>query len=208
MARLSKRSTRKGARTSWLFALVALFVFYAFVPYVGAQEEWEGDQEEWEGDYEEAAPSEPKSETSGLALGIGFGYQYAMLGGQLLYYIRLPGVPLQIVPYAGGGYFPSIEEGLDGSPGFSAGTMVGLGNTHRLVLDVNYGLAALQYITATKETKTLYGLTVAIGYEYMSDPGFFVRPQFGATYFIDKPEDPDKSRFVPTLNIGLGMKFW
>ncbi len=152
----------------------------------------------------------PKSETSGLAIGAGLGYQYALLGGQLLYYIQIPETLFRVTPYAGGGYWPSTGD-HDGKPGYSLGVMASFGGNHRVVLDLNYGLAAMEgYSSDGIEfvTHTLYGITLALGYEYMSGGGFFVRPQFGGTYLTDAWTVVDESRLDVTLNIGLGFKIW
>lgn len=153
--------------------------------------------------------SPPSSVTSGLAIGTGLGYQYAMIGAQLLYYQQL-GASARLTPYAGGGVFPS--EGDKNLPGFSVGTMLILGASHRFVLDLNYGLAAVEGIKELRtgkviDSRTVYGVTAAGGYEYMADGGFFVRPSLGATYFTDEVSTTNK-KVVPTINIGLGYKFW
>jgi hypothetical protein len=151
----------------------------------------------------DAAPT--KNETSGLALGAGLGYQFAGFGGQLAYYLEL-GSALRIAPYAGGGVFPS-EVGTKG--GYAAGMMFSYGRRHRIVLDGGYGLAAVEgkknVLTGEViESRVVYGVTGALGYEYLADGGFFVRPTFGYTRFTG---DSDHEGTV-TLNVALGYKLF
>ena len=116
-----------------------------------------------------ADPS-PKSSTSGLALAGGLGYQTPFLGAQAAWYQQLS-PSLRIAPWVGGGF-----------PGLAGGLMFLAGERHRLVLDLSYGavgaLVSGGTDTATT-TRVWYGGSLAAGYEFMADGGFFVRPMLG-----------------------------
>ena len=157
-------------------------------------------------------PPEPegpkKNETSGLAIGGGVGYQVAGVGVELVYYLALSS-SVRLAPYVGTGFFPSE---LGTHYGYAGGLMFSFGQKHRGVLDVGYGLAAVEgqknLITGEVVTsQTVYGVTVAAGYEYLADGGFFVRPTVGVTIFTTETSFIDK-KTTPTLNIALGYKIF
>jgi hypothetical protein len=95
--------------------------------------------------------------------------------------------------------------------GYAAGMMFSYGRRHRLVLDAGYGLAAVEgkknlLTNEVIESHVIYGVTGALGYEYLADGGFFVRPTFGYTRFTTDTDSGDKGSV--TLNIALGYKIF
>jgi hypothetical protein len=161
-----------------------------------------------------AAPA--KGETSGLAAAFGWGYQTPALGGQILYYFRLGERPISVVPYGGGAIWVDSELSSPKSYGeqfgLAAGCMGQYGRTHRLVADLSFGLARMEYrtflLTREREKNSLYGATFALGYEFMAGEGFFVRTMVGATVLVEEPEFLDYDRVGLTSHLGLGYKFF
>ncbi len=146
--------------------------------------------------------------TSGLALGVGVGYQVVGFGGQVLYYEAL-GSGFWVVPYVGSGVI-----GTNGKfrGGIAGGVMGAWGRAHRIVLDMSAGVGAAQTRTSPLtgnviDVRTRYGVSVALGYEYVADGGFWVRPTAGVTYLVDDP-GANNSRWLPALNVTLGYKIW
>lgn len=162
----------------------------------------------------------PAWDRSGLGVSLGYGYQFAGLGGNLILYRRSGRAT--VAPYAGGGYFPSVSVGgasTGGGFGASGGLMVALGGRHRVVFDANIGLAAYvgeseivceyDYYAGEEVCETssnhyaVYGATLGAGYELMTDGGFVVRPTVGLTFpFQDTLLGP----VVPSLNLAFGLK--
>jgi hypothetical protein len=154
-------------------------------------------------------PAEPgKNQTSGLAIGAGAGYQFAVLGAQLIYYIQLAD-SVRIAPYGGGGVWPSE---LGTFYGYAFGMMASFGGRHRGLIDVSYGLAGIEGVKnvledTVLESESLYGVTIAGGYEFMADGGFFVRPSAGVTILTTETRFSD-TKASPTFNIALGYKLF
>jgi hypothetical protein len=154
-------------------------------------------------------PREPgKSQTSGLALGAGLGYQFAGVGAQLIYYVQL-GDSARIAPYGGGGVFPSELKTVGG---YALGMMASFGERHRGLVDVGYGLAGIEGIQGPftddlLESQLLYGVSIAGGYEFMADGGFFVRPSLGVTIYTTERRFSDRTA-TGTFCIALGYKFF
>jgi len=162
-----------------------------------------------------------KFESSGVAIGVGYGYQHAGFGGTLYAYLQGTG-PIKLALYGGAGYFPSFLDHADsgltlkGSFGWAVGGMILIGGQHRLVLDGSYGLAAAEegnYSVVGGGSsysggyhRTVYGFTGATGYEFMSSDGLFIRPTIGVTRF-NEPLYFDGSRYAFTLNLTVGLRF-
>lgn len=87
-----------------------------------------------------ATQTKPSDETSGLAVGVGFGYKTSGLGLVASFYGQL-GRLFRLVPYAGAGIFPETEL----KPlGYAFGMMAIIGEgRHRFVIDIGYGLAGV-----------------------------------------------------------------
>ena len=149
-------------------------------------------------------------ETSGPALGLGAGYQTPVFGGQLMYYLRPGERPISFAPYVGVGWWPGEEE-RDDVVGYALGVMGVYGRRHRLLVDVGYGLAAVEYRSDLfgNRHRALYGATLAPGYEYMSYSGIFFRATFGGTYRVDETKFfDDDTPFAATIHLGTGYKFY
>jgi hypothetical protein len=169
---------------------------------------------------EESRESRGKFETTGVGVGVGYGYQHAGVGGAVYAYIQGRS-PIKFALYGGGGYFPSTtgdaDFSVDNSYGYALGGMLLIGGKHRGVLDVSYGLAVHEagyaMTTTSRYTKysaydnVLYGLTGAVGYEFMAGNGFFVRPTIGMTR-LNEPTQMDGEQNIWTLNLTLGFKFF
>lgn len=146
------------------------------------------------------APS--KSETSGLALGAGFGYQTPGLGVQAVWYQQLaPG--LRIAPWLGAGDLPGNGYNLGG---VAAGVMFLAGGRHRFVADLAYGLAGALITRRLSDNtvisaRSAYGGSLSAGYEFMADGGFFFRPLLGVSVATE-------GQVLPALQLALGYKLW
>ena len=142
----------------------------------------------------------------GVALSGGFGYQYSGLGASLEWYI-IPAVAV----VAGGGYMPSTLVGGSGTGGGGGGARFCFfkGN-HRLLWDaVHFGLAGAS--TVGGETDSMYGLTSAIGYQYLGPKGFLFNGSVGITWLAVAEQwavDAIGTPVIPTINIGFGYKFF
>jgi len=152
-----------------------------------------------------------KDKTSGLALGAGIGYQTPLLGLMAAYYVQL-GNGYRIAPYVGFGNFPTDKL----SPwGYALGVMGVLGKgRHRFVLDLSYGMAGVATQTDSTvfppatSSKAVYGVTAAVGYEYMHGSGFFVRPlMWGYTGLTSEHAGAPGGTITFQL-IAAGFKFW
>lgn len=146
----------------------------------------------------------PKSETSGPGISAGYGYEYSCLGVQICHYSRLSGF-FSIVPYLAIGYYPND---IEGQLGFSTGCLFAFGYRHRFIVDLNYGLAGIEYYEYSggylAHVESLYGITGAAGYEFLSNKGVFFRIALGATHIVKDPYLIDSL----TLTIGFGYKFF
>jgi len=155
---------------------------------------------------ESTSPS--KSQTSGFAVGAGIGYQFPVIGAELIYYVQL-GDNIRIAPYAGAGIAPTT---LGTLVGYAVGMMVIFGGRHRGLIDISYGLAAWEgkkdlATDTVLELRSVYGVTIAGGYEFMADGGFFVRPSAGATFLTSERRSLDED-VAPTFCVALGYKFF
>lgn len=166
--------------------------------------------------------SRGKFETTGIGVGLGYGYQHAGAGGAVYLYIQGRS-PFKLALYGGAGYFPSSTTSesnleMEGVWGWAAGGMLLVGGRHRAVLDVSYGLAVHEagYHTITSSRygtlyhseydRVVYGITGAVGYEFMAPNGFFVRPTFGITKYTEALYF-DGAEHDWTVNVTVGFRF-
>lgn len=166
----------------------------------------------------QAAEPRPKTDTSGLALSVGYGHQYPFLGAQAAFYLQVPRSLFRVVPYVGGGLAVCGPGNADDdqAPPCTTGGVVGVmgswGDKHRLVLNAFYGtiLALSLNLHGTNlPTVSVEGFGLAIGYEYMAFNGFFVRGDVGVSYHLLPPLLRNESRFGGALTlIGIGYKLW
>jgi len=156
-----------------------------------------------EGASASASNSRDLALTSGPALSVGVGSQSGGAGGRVSYYFAPADWEVRFGVYFGAGYFPVLQ----GTPlGFAAGGFAFVGQHHRGLIDVSYSLIETGNILILPPTDDfkLYGLTTAVGYEYMHPGGFFVRLTAGATF-----GSPTFSHgIVPAGNIALGLKLF
>lgn len=154
-------------------------------------------------------PPPAKSETSGVAIGGGIGYQTPILGLQLVFHLTLREARVTFAPWAGGGMWPDIGPFSSGKvySAFAGGMMVMYGDRHRAVVDFAGAPSRLTQwsssscaggsCTSSSGHKFSYGFTCAVGYEYLATHGFFFRPMVGYTVGGG-----------PTLQITWGARLW
>lgn len=152
---------------------------------------------------QETAENDP-TRTSGLALGVGLGSQYPLLGAGLAYYLQIPEASFRLTPYASIG-----SQVCSGCVGAAFGVMGSFGQQHRLVVDAFYGTVGSSWYSLHGEPRhelVTWGVGLAVGYEQMIRSGFFWRVEGGATYAFGPPIFPPKDRFGPALSLGVGYK--
>ena len=142
--------------------------------------------------------------TSGLALSVGLGSQYPLLGAQLAYYLQIPEASFRLTPYA------SIGSQLcSGCVGAAFGAMGSFGQQHRLVVDAFYGTVGSSWYSLHGEPRhelVTWGVGLAAGFEQMTRGGLFWRVEGGATFAFGPPIFPPKDRVGPALSLGVGYK--
>ena len=136
------------------------------------------------------------AETSGLALGVGVGFENAGLGGHGLYYLQTANERWRIAPHVGVGYF--------GAAAVSGGVMALFGRRHRLVIDLMVSPAAADGGTGMR-TNVYYALSLLAGWEYMSDRGAAIRSTLGVAY---KPRDYGEELFLAVNLLSISIKLW
>jgi hypothetical protein len=142
--------------------------------------------------------------TSGLALSVGLGSQYPLLGAQLAYYLQIPEASFRLTPYASVG-----SQLCSGCLGAAFGVMGSFGHQHRFVVDAFYGTVGSTWYSLHGEPRhelVTWGVGLAVGYEQMIRSGFFWRVEGGATYAFGPPIFPPQDRFGPALSLGVGYK--
>src|SRR5262249_6298056 len=156
-----------------------------------------------------APDASDRAQTSGLALAGGFGYQTPSMGAQADYYLLPDGWPLGLVGYVGAGWWPPpVVNGAkgDATVGLAVGASAFVGHRHRFVLDLSYGLASIELYSmggiAVGQTN-VYGMTAALGYEYLAHDGFLFRASLGLSYLIGDALSPSDSRMVPTGSLAF-----
>lgn len=153
-----------------------------------------------------------REDTSGFAITGGYGYEYAGVGVAGEYYQELGGASIGLL--LGVGYFPAMSIGgvtTDSSVGFGVGGRLAIGGSSRFVLDVQYGLAgeAAMISGGTRITSSMWGVTGAVGYQFVGSGGFMLLGTIGYTSFVGAPLWTTflMGSGVVTLNLGLGYKF-
>ncbi len=164
--------------------------------------------------YDLILADEGKHETSGLAITAGYGYEYSGIGIAAEYYIS-PNTGMLF----GIGYFPPVDLGVvstDGALGIGCGVRFASGTQHRFIGDIHFGFAgtavrsiATPYGT-TKESGTMWGPTLAGGYQFLHSKGFIFQISVGGTYLL-LAEDWVRSmmgNIILTATLGIGYKFF
>jgi hypothetical protein len=152
----------------------------------------------------QAAGESDLTRTSGVALSVGLGSQYPLVGAQLAYYLQIPETSFRLTPYASIG-----SQICSGCVGAAFGVMGSFGQQHRLVIDAFYGTVGSSWYSLHGEPRhelVTWGVGLAVGYEQMTRGGLFWRVEGGATYAFGPPVFPPKDRFGPALSLGVGYK--
>ena len=143
-----------------------------------------------------------KRDRHGLALSLGLGLMYGLLGAQARY--DIPVRPSLTVS-------PFVVAGVIGLLAGPVGVGAALGARHRLVLDVALAPQGRQglYLHGTAiEGALIYGPVAGIGYEHMSDGGWIQRVTIDYGYAawgsVLAIEDPHTLLF----SAGFGRRFW
>jgi hypothetical protein len=150
--------------------------------------------------------------TSGLALGAGLGSDNVWLGGHVLYYAQLPNPKLRVAFHVGAGVYPWPNVGV--SWGVRGGSFVSYGKRHRLVFGVMGGTIDWQAFglhSRTLETRQVFGVGVGLGYEFMTESGFYLRATVGPALEVYR-KVPFFDREVALVWRGnllsMGYKLW
>jgi hypothetical protein len=111
----------------------------------------------------------------------------------------------RVVPYVGAGTLI-----CPGCLGGAVGAMGVLGNEHRALFDASYATVAWTAYSLHGEERHYrahFGAVLALGYEYMTYEGIWVRASAGVAHAFGPPILPAKERFYPAGSFGLGYKF-
>jgi hypothetical protein len=161
---------------------------------------------------EEVTP-ESREKTSGIALTAGYGYEYAGLGVAAEWYVSAENPKFGLV--LGVGYFPSMTIGTvatDPAVGIGAGARLAWGRNHRFIVDLQYGFAgeAARVSGGIRETADMYGITLGVGYQFLGRRGFVVHGGVGGTWIVGAQPWVTNlmGSLIPTLNIGIGYKYY
>jgi hypothetical protein len=141
------------------------------------------------------AETQDKALTSGLAVGVGAGFESAGLGAHAIYYLQLPNERWRLAAHAGVGFFLR--------PAASGGVMASFGRRHRLVLDLLVSPCAA--ISNFGDPEVFYGVGALVGWEWMASYGLGVRTTVGAAY---RPELEDEPVNLALNLLSLDYKFW
>ena len=153
------------------------------------------------------------TESDGPAFSFGLGMEYALIGVQGAYYYQLESTLYRVAGYVSLGLVPAVEDDRD-SPnlGFMFGLIGSWGHKHRVLLDLSFGSIGKHWLRLHGEfvgSRVAVAPGVAIGYEYMTYEGFFLRALIGVAYTLNIPIYSASDRFNFTITpIGLGLKVW
>jgi len=141
----------------------------------------------------------------GVALGADGG---GFFGGFAAYYVAWPNLRLGVMPHAGIG----LAAYREANPALSVGVAGSFGRSHRLVVDFSLTGVGAQDLTLYGErldAKTVYGVGLLVGWEWLSKSGFFVRANLGPAYAFLPPLYPRSEAWTVTFNLlSIGAKLW
>lgn len=144
----------------------------------------------------------------GPALGLALGSDGAGLGGFAAYYIAWPEQRLAITPHGGVG-IPVV--GMEVVP-WSLGILGSYGRRHRLVVDLHLKATdeqALELYGEEIDGERIFGVGLAVGWEWLSPSGFFVRANLGPAFlFLPPIYQPSESWTVTGNALSVGAKLW
>jgi hypothetical protein len=121
-----------------------------------------------------------KTERDGLGLSVGAGQPYGGLGVQAMYWLQLTGTLFRLAAYGGIGL--NAFGGSNVAVGGSGGIVGSWGHKHRALIDVAFGVVAFTGVRrddAEWSYEAQLGPSLAVGYEYMSLQGLFLRWEVG-----------------------------
>ena len=147
------------------------------------------------------------AETRGAALALGVGERYAGLGLQLSYYLLQPEHRFALAPYVSFGVRPNR---FGANPALFFGVAALYGEHDRWLLDGGFGPVSSEsfYLYGERVAyRTLYGLSLSAGREWMWSTGISLRALVGFGY-VSESARYDDDRFTLALSLGLGWKPW
>lgn len=149
------------------------------------------------------------SETSGLALGAGFGTETAGLGFVAHYYLQVPDSRFRFALHAGTGTTFMFSESRWGGAG---GVTASFGRRHRLLLDVYtsaLGAQSLALHTRVEDVRILYGVGVSVGWEWIARSGVYVRSSIGPSFMFLPRIHRELGELGFSLQVlAVGYKIW
>lgn len=161
----------------------------------------------------QASPGTPpggagRRERSGPAAAVGAGNPYAGIGLQLAYYQRLGRVPLHLVPYLSAGSWLDEQRTRIG---FAAGGALVYGRAHRVLVEALYGVQGSEFLAlhgVLVDARSVSGVHLGVGYEYLTSPGIFLRVAPGVSYPLAGYTPGTERSLAFALTAGLGWKLW
>jgi len=145
----------------------------------------------------------PVRETHGLALAAGFGITFGLLGLQARYDIPLRPW-LTVSPFISGGVMFGALRG-------PYGASVAFGQRHRLAVDLSVGPVASESLSLhgkKVDERTVYGPIAAVGYEHMSDGGWFQRATIEYAHQQWGSAGPIQSPHIVFSGFAFGRRIW
>lgn len=160
---------------------------------------------------EAAAPrARDVSLTSGLALGVSFPTGGGLVGIRADYLFQLPNTLFRLGVHAAVGALLCPEPDCHAS--YTFGVLGSLGHQHRLFLEAKTGTlggVTLSLHGQDVASRAVWGVGAIVGYEYMSDSGFFLRFGFGFSVLVEPAIELLSDRIGPALTLlHLGWKLW
>ena len=146
-------------------------------------------------------------ETRGLSAGLGLGTDYGGCGLQLRY--DFPLRPwLQVAPFVGAGWLPTTW-GSALATG-AAGVGIGLGHRHRLTITLAVAPIIeepLDLHGTVVDGRAVYGPGALLGYEHITDSGFFQRIGLGYGFPLWGRADSYAAGTL-LVTFGAGIRLW
>jgi len=155
-----------------------------------------------------------KALSSGLAVGTGVGSENVLFGGHALYYLQTQKPRWRVALHAGAGTWAPVASPARDAWGVRGGAFLAYGKRHRLVLGLSAGTIGWSTLTLHSTSVAalpLWGAGLAVGWEWMTRRGFYMRATLGPTFYVF-PQQPLRDRraelsFEGNL-LSLGYKLW
>ena len=149
------------------------------------------------------------TETSGLALGVQLPTGAGLVGLRADYLFQIPRTFLRFGVSAGVGALLCIH-GCHASVLF--GGLVSWGHRHRIFLELATGTFEGMSVTVHGEhagSRPLWGIASQVGYEYMSESGFFTSLGAGIAFLFEPAIYSVSERLGPAITLlHVGYKLW